>query len=26
VWIHQIGPEQDGFFRFYERDILPHLR
>jgi coenzyme F420-dependent glucose-6-phosphate dehydrogenase len=26
VYIHQIGPDQDGFFRFYERDVLPKLR
>jgi G6PDH family F420-dependent oxidoreductase len=26
VYIHQIGPEQEGFFRFYERDVLPKLR
>jgi G6PDH family F420-dependent oxidoreductase len=26
VYIHQIGPDQEGFFRFYERDILPKLR
>lgn len=23
VYVHQIGPEQDGFFDFYEREILP---
>ncbi len=23
--IHQIGPDQDGFFHFYERAILPRL-
>jgi G6PDH family F420-dependent oxidoreductase len=26
IYIHQIGPDQDGFFAFYERDILPKLR
>ena len=26
VWVHQIGPEQEGFFGFYEREILPKLR
>jgi hypothetical protein len=26
LWFHQIGPEQDGFFRFYERSVLPKLR
>ena len=23
VYVHQIGPDQDGFFAFYEREILP---
>jgi coenzyme F420-dependent glucose-6-phosphate dehydrogenase len=23
VYIHQIGPDQGGFLRFYEREILP---
>jgi hypothetical protein len=23
VAIHQIGPDQGGFFRFYEQEILP---
>jgi coenzyme F420-dependent glucose-6-phosphate dehydrogenase len=26
VAIHQIGPDQDGFLRFYEREILPAFR
>ena len=26
VYVHQIGPEQEGFFSFYEREILPALR
>jgi coenzyme F420-dependent glucose-6-phosphate dehydrogenase len=26
VYFHQVGPEQEGFFRFYEREILPALR
>ncbi len=26
VWIHQVGPDQDGFFRFYEREIIPKFR
>lgn len=26
VYIHQVGPDQEGFFRFYERAILPKLR
>lgn len=25
VLVHQIGPDQEGFFRFYEREILPRL-
>ena len=25
VFVHQVGPDQEGFFRFYERDILPRL-
>jgi G6PDH family F420-dependent oxidoreductase len=23
VYVHQVGPDQDGFFRFYETEILP---
>jgi hypothetical protein len=23
--VHQIGPDQNGFLRFYERDVLPRL-
>ena len=26
IFVHQIGPDQEGFFRFYEfyeRDVLP---
>jgi len=23
VYVHQVGRDQDGFFRFYEREILP---
>lgn len=26
VYVHQIGPEQEGFFDFYERSVLPELR
>jgi coenzyme F420-dependent glucose-6-phosphate dehydrogenase len=26
VHVYQAGPNQDGFFRFYERDVLPRLR
>lgn len=25
VCVHQIGPEQQEFVRFYEREVLPHL-
>lgn len=25
VWIHQIGPDQDGFFDFYAEQVLPKL-
>jgi G6PDH family F420-dependent oxidoreductase len=25
VYVHQIGDEQEGFFRFYEREVLPKL-
>ena len=23
VWVHQVGPDQEGFFRFYQREVLP---
>jgi len=23
VYVHQVGPDQDGFFAFYEREVLP---
>jgi coenzyme F420-dependent glucose-6-phosphate dehydrogenase len=26
IWIHQIGPDQDGFFDFYEDAVLPKLQ
>lgn len=26
VYVHQIGPDQEGFFRFYEREVLPRVR
>lgn len=26
VYIHQIGPDQEGFFRFYERAVLPKVQ
>jgi coenzyme F420-dependent glucose-6-phosphate dehydrogenase len=25
VHVHQVGPDQDGFFRFYEREVLPRV-
>lgn len=25
VYVHQVGPDQEGFFRFYEREILPRV-
>jgi G6PDH family F420-dependent oxidoreductase len=25
VWIHQIGPDQEGFLHFFERELLPEL-
>ena len=26
VYVHQVGPDQEGFFDFYEREVLPRLR
>jgi G6PDH family F420-dependent oxidoreductase len=26
VWIHQVGPDQEGFLTFAERELLPKLR
>lgn len=26
VYIHQVGPDQEGFFDFYEREVLPSFR
>jgi len=26
VYVHQVGPDQEGFFQFYERSVLPKLR
>ncbi len=26
VYVHQVGPDQDAFFEFYERSVLPALR
>lgn len=25
VCVHQVGPDQEGFFRFYEREVLPRV-
>lgn len=25
LWFHQIGPDQEGFFKFFEREIQPKL-
>jgi G6PDH family F420-dependent oxidoreductase len=25
VWVHQVGPNQEGLFRFYEEEIFPKL-
>jgi G6PDH family F420-dependent oxidoreductase len=25
VFVHQIGPDQEGFFKFYQREILPNI-
>jgi coenzyme F420-dependent glucose-6-phosphate dehydrogenase len=25
VYIHQVGPDQEGFLRFYEREVIPRL-
>lgn len=25
VYVHQVGPDQEGFFRFYEDEVLPKL-
>ena len=26
VYIHQVGPDQDGFFRFWDAELRPALR
>ena len=26
VYVHQIGPDQEGFLRFYQREVLPKAR
>jgi hypothetical protein len=25
IYVNQIGPDQEGFFRFYERELRPRL-
>lgn len=26
VYIHQVGPDQEGFFNFFQQEILPHFQ
>ena len=26
VYVHQVGPDQEGFFQFYEQEVLPKFR
>lgn len=26
VWLHQVGEDQEGFFRFFEREIQPRMK
>lgn len=26
VYVHQVGPDQEGFFSFYEKEVLPKFR
>jgi len=26
VYVHQVGPDQAGFVRFYAREILPNVK
>lgn len=26
IFVHQVGPDQEGFLRFYEREVLPQVR
>lgn len=26
VWVHQVGPDQEGFFNFYSKEVMPKLR
>jgi hypothetical protein len=25
VYVHQVGPDQEGFFGFYESEIIPNV-
>jgi hypothetical protein len=25
VYVHQVGPDQETFFRFYEREVMPQV-
>jgi G6PDH family F420-dependent oxidoreductase len=25
IYLHQVGPDQEGFFRFYQREVMPRL-
>jgi hypothetical protein len=25
VWVHQVGTDQEGFFNFYEKEVLPKI-
>ncbi len=25
VYVHQVGPDQEGFFQFYRQEIMPHF-
>ena len=25
VYVHQVGPDQEGFFRFWEKELQPRL-
>jgi hypothetical protein len=26
VYVHQVGPDQAGFFRFYQHEVMPRLQ
>ena len=25
MYLHQVGPNQEGFFRFYQREVIPKV-